>query len=260
MAVHFAVSQADEWVGKGLIPSDGRVFRSIRRLEADVFAQLDGVVFVSESVRRELWIGDLGRIPTATIPNFIAAPEIPRHPDLRADLISLGGLEPRKNHRFLVEVLSAARRRGYRYTLAIAGEGPERHRLLEQARLAGVDGQLQLLGHVPGARQLLPHYRAYAHSANSEAFGMALVEAMAVGIPILAPAVGGIPSIFDDPSEGRYWSLDDAEAAAGVLIDMLEDEPERARMGLAAHRRYLDCFDVRTVGPLLHRFLTAPAA
>jgi len=256
LAVHFAVSQADEWVGKGLIPRDGRVFRSIRQLEAEVFARVDGVVFVSESVRHDLWVGDLGATPTATIPNFIADPPAPVSPAIRADLVSLGGLEPRKNHRFLVDVLGAARQRGRQFTLEIAGEGPERPALLEQARTLGVGDQVRLLGHVPQGSRLLPHYRAYAHSANSEAFGMALVEAMAVGLPVLAPPVGGIPSIFSDAVEGRFWPLDDPDAAAGVLIDVLDDEPVRTAMGAASRRRYLDCFDTQAVCPVLHQFLT----
>jgi glycosyltransferase involved in cell wall biosynthesis len=256
MAVHFAVSQADEWAGKGLIPWDGRVFRSIRALERRVVDRVDGVVFVSESARQDLWLGDVG-VPSATIPNFLAVPPVPAGTAQRADLLSIGGLEPRKNHRFLLDTLAAAKRRGRRYTLDIAGAGPERRNLLDQAQTLGIDDQVRLLGYVPEAGKQLAGYRAYAHSAKSEVFGLALIEAMAAGVPVVAPPVGGIPTLFDDRIEGRFWDLDDPDGAAVVLIELLEDEPARARMGAAARRRFVDHYDAAVVCPDLHRFLVS---
>jgi glycosyltransferase involved in cell wall biosynthesis len=256
MAVHFAVSQADEWVGKGLIPKDGRVFRSIRALERRVLDHVDGVVFVSESARQDLWIGEVD-VPTATIPNFLTVQPVPVGVARRADLLSIGTLEPRKNHRFLLDTLAAAKRRGHRYTLEIAGAGPERRNLLDQAEALGIDDQVRLLGYVPEAGNSLAGYRAYAHSAKSEVFGLALIEAMAAGVPVVAPPVGGIPTLFDDPVEGRFWDLGDADSAAAVLIELLDDEPARARMGAAARQRFVDHYDAAAVCPDLHRFLAS---
>jgi glycosyltransferase involved in cell wall biosynthesis len=256
LAVHFAVSQADEWVGKGLIPRDGRVFRSIRALERRVFDRVDGVVFVSESARQDLWIGEVD-VPTATIPNFLAAKPVPAATARRADLMSIGGLEPRKNHRFLLDTLAAAKRRGRRYTLDIAGSGPEERNLLDQAEALGIDDQVRLLGYVSEAGNLVAGYRAYAHSAKSEVFGLALIEAMAAGVPVVAPPVGGIPTLFDDPVEGRFWDLGDPDGAAAILIELLDDEPARARMGAAARRRFVDHYDAATVCPELLEFLTS---
>ena len=177
----------------------------------------------------------------------------------RADLLSIGTLEPRKNHRFLLDTLAAAKQRGRRYTLDIAGAGPERRHLLDQAEALGIDDQVQLLGYVPDAGSRLGGYRAYAHSAKSEVFGLALIEAMAAGVPVVAPPVGGIPTLFDDPVEGRFWDLDDPDAAAAVLIELLDDEPTRARMGAAARRRFVDHYDAAAVCPDLYRFLASVA-
>ncbi len=258
MAVHFAVSQADEWVGKGLIPDDGRVFRSIRALERRVLDRVDGVVFVSESARQDLWTGEVD-VPTATIPNFLTVQPVPVGVARRADLLSIGTLEPRKNHRFLLDTLAAAKRRGRRYTLEIAGAGPERRHLLDQAETLGIADQVRLLGYVPDAGYRLAGYRAYAHSAKSEVFGLALIEAMAAGVPVVAPPVGGIPTLFDDAVEGRFWDLGDPDGAAGVLIELLDDEPARARMGAAARQRFVDHYDAAAVCPDLHRFLASVA-
>ncbi len=72
LAVHFNVSQADEWAGKGKIPTSGRTFRAIRRLEQDVLTSVDALVYVSRAAQAEVAAHVLGveRIPSVIIPNF----------------------------------------------------------------------------------------------------------------------------------------------------------------------------------------------
>ena len=71
MAVHFNVSQADEWVGKGAIPDRGALFKSIRSFEDQVLVELDGIVYVSafaKAILRER-IPELAAIPSVIVPN-----------------------------------------------------------------------------------------------------------------------------------------------------------------------------------------------
>jgi glycosyltransferase involved in cell wall biosynthesis len=260
MAVHFCVSQADEWAEKGQLTRGGRLFRSIRLLERDVLARVDGIVFVSESARKDLWLDDLADVPTATIPNFLGTAGPGLIPGPRADLVSVGSLEPRKNHRFLLDTLAAAKQRGRCYTLDILGGGPERRSLLRHARYLGIESQVRLLGYVPEAGRLLSGYRAYLHPAKREPFGLAIVEAMAAGVPVIAAPVGGIPQLIDESVEGMFWDLADPDQAAGVLIDLMDDEVARARMGAAARRRFLGQFDAAVVCPSLYEFLMSPSA
>lgn len=256
MAVHFWVSQADEWAGKGELAPGGRVFRAIRRLERRAISAVDGVVFVSEAARRDLWTPVPAGVPTATIPNFLATEGGVPRPGLRGDLVSVGALEPRKNHRYLLDVLAAALRSGHRYTLDIIGEGAERRPLARRARELGIDDQVRLLGYVPGAAALVAGYRAYVHPARHEPFGLAVLEAMRAGVPPVAAPVGGVPQIFDPGVEGLHWDLDDPEQGASTLVGLMEDEPRRARMGEAARRRYLEQFDAAVVAPTLYEFLS----
>lgn len=255
LAVHFLVSQADEWVSKHKIVQDGTAFRRIRRLERTVLSEVDGVVFVSEAARSGLWLGEPADIPTATIPNFVTLPELLEREPPRADLVSIGSLEPHKNHAFLLDVLAAAKRRGYRFTLDIIGGGPGRRVLLNQSLALGIDDQVRLLGTVPQAARLLPGYRVYVHASTRESLGIAIIEAMAAGIPVVAAPVGGIPQLFNEPTEGAFWMLDDPSEAASLLIRVLSDEPTRARMGAAARRRARAHFETEAVGTSLRRFL-----
>lgn len=260
MAVHFWVSQADEWAGKGELVWDGRVFRGIRRLERRVLDEVDGVVFVSDAARRDLWASVPAGVSTATIPNFLTTEGIGTRPNgHRADLVTVGTLEPRKNHGYLLDLLAAAGRLGRRYTLDVVGEGPEGRPLARRAKDLGIEDQVRLLGYVPNAAALLPHYRAYVHPARHEPFGLAVLEAMRAGVPPVAAPVGGVPQIFDPGVEGLHFDLDDPEQGARTLIGLLEDEPGRARMGDAARRRYLEQFDAAVVAPHLYDFLSSVA-
>ncbi|MGH9088888.1 MAG: glycosyltransferase family 4 protein [Acidimicrobiales bacterium] len=263
LAVHFCGSQADEWVLKGAITRDGRAFRAIRRIEADVLARVDGLVFVSDAAREQLWQRVREGLPSATIPNFVAAaPASPpgRATGSHAELVTVGALEPNKNHAFLVDVLAVAARRGHRFTLDVIGDGPERRALFRRCQAAGVGDQVRFLGYVPDTRRLLAGYRAYVHVAQRESFGLAVLEAMAAGLPVVAAPVGGLAQVFDDGVEGRALRLDDPAAAAQVLIEVMCDEPTRSRMAAAARQRFRRQFATDVVCPVLEDFLTGTSA
>jgi glycosyltransferase involved in cell wall biosynthesis/O-antigen/teichoic acid export membrane protein len=257
MAVHFDGSQADEWVDKGLIRDGGRVYRRIRALERLTIPNVDGVVFMSASATQSLRRYGLCLDASACqlVPNF-AAPSTPRIPPTGgADLVTVGGLELYKNHQYLLHVLAAAKDLGRRYTVDIIGDGPTRRPLARLARELGIEDQVHLLGYVSGARDFLPAYRAYAHTATREVLPYAVIEAMAAGLPVVAGRIGGIAEMISDGSEGYFWPLDDAPAAAEVLVRLLDDEPHRAELGAQARVRFEDRYDARVVGPLLVDFL-----
>ena len=155
-----------------------------------------------------------------------------------ADLVTVGGLELHKNQPYLLDVLAAANRLGRRFTLDVIGEGPTHKALLARRAELGLDDQVRMHGRLPSARPALPGHRAYVHAATREAFPYAVIEAMAAGLPIVAGATGGIPEMVDDGVEGRFWPLDDADAAARILIDLLDDEPRRASSAAAALTRF----------------------
>jgi glycosyltransferase involved in cell wall biosynthesis len=82
-----------------------------------------------------------------------------------------------------------------------------------------------------------------------ESFGIVLVEAMSCALPVFAPAVGGIPEVFDDGIEGIGWPLDDATACAQKLIALLENGATWQVMSRAARQCYLTHFSPEVLGP-----------
>ena len=130
LAVHFRISQADEWADKGQIPRGGRVYRWIRDNRT-----------TGRSARGRtglrLLVGTLGSAGLDA--GGRSGRRRRRHPELRRrargerragnqgrDLVTVGNLEAVKNHRYLLRVLAAARQAGYVYTLDVFGEGVER--------------------------------------------------------------------------------------------------------------------------------------
>jgi glycosyltransferase involved in cell wall biosynthesis len=260
MTVHFNISQAEEWADKGEIDRHGRLFAAIQRLEQQVVEHLDGLIYVSEFSRSliEDRIPRSRYVPAIVVPNPIpACPGVADDSDGRtiADLITVGGLEPRKNHLFLLHVLREARRQGRHYTLSIVGDGPERANLERTARSLGVADQVTFWGYRADARTLMRRHRAYCHSARIESFGIVIAEAMAEGLPVLAPAVGGIPEVFRAGVDGQCWPLDDTAAAARVLVGMLDDESRRRAMATQAQCRAQLEFDAKAVVGTVASFL-----
>jgi len=257
MAVHFRISQADEWADKKQIKRGGKVFRSIRQTEREVVPQVDGLMFVSRWARNALldWFPEAATVQFTVIDNFVAPIRLEGDQEPHADLVTIGHLEPVKNHRYMLEVLAAANNAGQAFTLDLFGEGPLHGDLLRQVRLLGLDGQVRFRGYRDDVRSLLPRYRAYAHSSYSESSSLAIIESMAAGLPIIAANIGPIAELCDDGVEARFWPLDDAIRSATILIDLLTDEPARLKAATAASERFSRDFDASVLAPRLLSFL-----
>jgi glycosyltransferase involved in cell wall biosynthesis len=258
MVVHFNISQADEWADKGKISVGGSLFQSIKRFESVVLPRLDGLVFVSEFMRRELLmrIPAIKKIPYRVIPNFIRDPgECRKNDFLLKDLICIGTLEPRKNQRYAIEIVAAAKQMGRPISLTIVGNGPSRSALEALCQKLDVTNQVKFTGFVKNGSCLFSQHRACLHVAQIENFPLTLVEALSYGKPIFARGVGGVPEVFRNNEQGRFIPLDDANSAARLIIAWLDSEAIMRVAGIAARTRYLDLFEEVYVAKKLTEFL-----
>lgn len=260
LVVHFNVSQSEEWIGKGMIARDGSIDRGIRALESSVVRRVQGLIFVSAFMLRELgkvWPG-LDQSNAAIIPNFVkplsgasALPSVAGR-----DLICIGTLEPRKNQGFLLEVLAEARRRGRILSLTLVGDGPDRGALTKRVNELGLADQVHFEGFSPQGRAYIPGHRLYVHAAVMENLPVVLLEALSAGVPVMAGSVGGIPEIFDDGVQGCFWPLDDSGRACDVLLSVVDDAHRLQSMREAALRRFVERFEVDAVAASLHAYLS----
>jgi glycosyltransferase involved in cell wall biosynthesis len=262
MAVHFRASQADEHAEPGReIKRGGALYRAMRRAEREVILHVDGLVYVSGWARDALlgWLPEAADVPSEVIGNGVTPAattvSVAGEREQLADLVTVGRLDEAKNHRFLLDVLVEARRKGRRVTLDIYGDGPLHRDLARRISSLDLDGQVRLLGFRADVRQQLPAYRAYAHASYAETSSLAIIEAMAAGLPVVAAGIGPIPELCKDGAEARFWPLDDPARAAAVLLELLDSPSALAAAASAARARFARDFDIDVVGARLRSFL-----
>ena len=95
------------------------------------------------------------------------------------------------------------------------------------------------------------------HASYSESSSLAIMEAMAAGLPVVAGDIGPLSELCDEGVEGRFWPLDDPGRAAEVLLGLLDSETERAAAGRAARDRFRRDFDATVMGGRLVSFLVS---
>ncbi len=112
-------------------------------------------------------------------------------------VVSVGSFVPGKNHRALISVLAQA---SFPSRLTLIGSGPLRDQYLDIARTLNYESQLTILESVSHASMatLLPEHDVYVHYSLSEAVSRAVLEAMAVGLPVVVTPVGFMEGILDD--------------------------------------------------------------
>lgn len=146
-------------------------------------------------------------------------------------VVALGRLVPDKDFITLLRAFARLNDRDAR--LVILGEGAERARLEAEAWGLGVAGQVDMPGFEFDVAARLDAARALALSSRREAFGLACVEALAHGLPVVATDCGGPAEILISPAHGTVVPVGDVEALAGALAAALahpgDPAPRQAR-------------------------------
>jgi glycosyltransferase involved in cell wall biosynthesis len=121
-------------------------------------------------------------------------------------------------------------------TLIIAGDGPDRRALERRATELALEGRVRFLGSV-SREQVLRLFRAADASVLSSAwenFPHTVVEALAVGCPVIATAVGGVPEVVRDGENGLLVPANDVPALAAAIRRFFDDGELRQRLAAAA--------------------------
>ncbi len=178
----------------------------------------------------------------SVLPN--PAPEIPPLPSrdqLRTELglsghalVFAGRLGPQKALGVALQALADVPDA----SLAVAGDGPQRAALEGRARELGLDGRVSFLGSVPREQVLRLFHAADASLLPSawENFPHTVVEALAVGCPVIATAVGGVPEVVRDGENGLLVPPGDPGALAAAIARFFADDALRASLRDAAAR------------------------
>ncbi|HWE33511.1 MAG TPA: glycosyltransferase [Solirubrobacteraceae bacterium] len=164
----------------------------------------------------------------------------------------LGALVPWKRPELALDALAAVRRARPELELRLRivgsplgepGEAVAR-RLTERAATPGLAGFVELVGTSQDVAGELSRATCLLHCAPREPFGLAVVEALAAGRPVIAPAAGGPAEIVDESCALTY-PPGDAVAAADALVKLATDPELAARLGAAGRTRAREHFDLR---------------
>ncbi|MGY0611404.1 glycosyltransferase [Luteimonas sp. A501] len=146
----------------------------------------------------------------------------------------VGRLVELKNHRLLLEQVPALAAMFPDLRVLLVGDGPMRMVLEEQARALGIAERVQFTGARDDVARLLPAMDVFALPSRTEGLSIALLEACAAALPVLASDVGGNPEIVCHGGTGLLFQSDDGAALRAALAQLLSDRALRASLGAAA--------------------------
>ncbi len=165
-------------------------------------------------------------------------PPVPRREDLdlpeeRPIVGTVAAFTREKNLEFWLKVVAHLRQRRPEVVPVLVGEGYLEPMLRRRARDLGLAGALRILRYRPGIAGV---FTLFLSTSRVEGLGTALMEALAYGVPVVAPRVGGIPEVVRHRETG--WLVDSwrTEDFVAALRRLLEDAEERRRLAEAARR------------------------
>lgn len=150
---------------------------------------------------------------------------------------SVGSLTPVKGYSTLIDATARALENVPNLHLVLIGSGPLKPTLQAQATTLGISHRVHLTGWSDAVPEGLNCLDTYVCSSVSEAMNNALLQALAVGIPIIATDAGDNPTIVRDGREGLIVPVGDAAALAQAMLTLAADPELRCRLAVAARVR-----------------------
>lgn len=155
---------------------------------------------------------------------------------------AITGLRPGKGDETLVAAFAGVARAHPEATLAIAGDGPERPRVEAEVAAAGLGDRVLLPGEVSDVDAVLAASDLFVLPSWAESFPYSVLEAMALGLPIVATDVGGVSEAIEDRVTGLLVEPRSSAALERAMLAMLGDRHRARALGAAARERMLARF------------------
>ena len=127
--------------------------------------------------------------------------------------------------------------------LVLIGDGPERPALESLATELGLVDRIRFAGYRADPERLLPALDVFALTSRSEGMPLAILEAWASGLPVVASRVGGIPALIDHDRDGLLFDSGNEVELAGLLSGLLDDPNRARRLGEAGRVKAVEKFD-----------------
>lgn len=267
--VHYAIPHASAaWMAQRILAAEGRRLPFVTTLHGtDItlvgrdpsfepvitfsMERSDAVTAVSESLKRDTYTHFPLDREVQVIPNFVCVAQYPNKPDpaLRARyapnrerlVVHVSNFRPVKRVDDVVAMFKLLTQR-IPARLLLIGDGPERQRIETACRQSENCHAIQFLGKMTRPEEVMASCDLFALSSESESFGLAALEAMACGVPVVSTDGGGLPEVNIHGVSGLLSPVGDIQAMADNACTILEDAAtfQRYREGALEQARRFD--------------------
>lgn len=161
--------------------------------------------------------------------------------------ISVARLSPEKDFPTLLHAVAIVVRSVPDFKLLMIGNGAERAKLEALTKTLGIEANVEFLGERSDVPELLARAGFFVSSSKSEGISLTILEAMAVGLPVVTTRVGGNPEIVVEGQTGHLVPDQNPEALAAAMLQMLDHRDMWPAMGELGRRRVEQQFEIRTM-------------
>ena len=137
---------------------------------------------------------------------------------------TIGRLEEQKGHAFLINALAILQQKNYNLKLLIVGDGRLRNELESQVAELSLESQVIFLGTRTDLGDIFPAINIFVMPSLWEGLSLAMLTAMAAGLPVIATDVGGVRDVLEGNSCGLVVSPRDAEGLSNAIIELIKDQ------------------------------------
>jgi glycosyltransferase involved in cell wall biosynthesis len=222
-----------------------------------LFKASDAVIAMTSESAAELQ--SIGYSPTRVlkVPNgvtLLSATSPQRDVARAVEVVYVGRLSAEKGLPDLLRAWADIRHRVTRpVVLRLIGDGPLAADLRAQARALGVDDVVDFFGFTSNVPAELAKAQLFVLASPAEGNSNAILEAMSAGLPVVATRVGGAVNQVGREGERFLVRPGDAKALADALLELIEDDALRCRLGAAMRARVQQVFDINHIAAVYER-------
>jgi L-malate glycosyltransferase len=237
---------------------------SFRPLTRFGIEQSDGVTAVSRYLREKtIDVFEITR-PIEVIPNFVDTAKFAPLAERSCTkeqfakkgerlLLHISNFRPSKCVPDVVRVFAAVRRE-VPSRLLLVGDGPERVPSREVADELGVTKWIRWLGQLDAVEDVMGCADLFILPSRNESFGLAALEAMSAGVPVVASSAEGLPELIRNGETGYLLPVGDVEGMARRSIEVLSDAKRHATMSESSRRIAIESYEVGKIIPQYEEF------
>jgi glycosyltransferase involved in cell wall biosynthesis len=223
---------------------------------------IDGVIVPSESLKKQITApGYIDENSVTVIPVGIAEKNFTRLapgaasglrrkynlPDDSLIAITVGRFTEHKGHRYLIDIAHRIVKKYPSIIFLLVGDGPLRSALETRIETAGMEKYFILTGMLENLDLELAGADLMIHPSVKEPFGIAILEGMRAGLPVVAGRVGGIPEVVAEGETGLLAEPRNQDSLCNVVFEMLDSPEKRKSFGAAGQRRWRSNFRLETM-------------